>query len=515
MPPECSQKGNAVKPKSLQPLDGTSFEGDGAIEPDARAVDEEALFAVGCFDQPDVDLAESERPTLIQPPVGGQAQTKGVIVGRANRQNDQGTVWLFGPKQAVRHLMYRTVAARGSYRRASVESRLVGERFGMTGPIGWLEDDAARHVCLQILEPAFRPAPASARIIDDVDLLDRLGMPDDDLATGSHMLPASIAKNDPIHNARLYASTLMTYVGSASLPESAPCHGLLVIDKPPGITSRAALDRAAAWFPPDTRVGHAGTLDPLASGVLVLCLGKATRLVEFVQDLPKTYRARLLLGARSDTDDAAGVCVPVPDARVPDLSEISKALHGFEGKIQQVPPRYSAARHQGKRAYKLARKQHEFELAPRFVTVQQIAIETYAYPHLDLVIDCGKGTYIRSLARDLGECLGCGGLIAALRRTRIGTFDEATALKLDAKASSARERLLPLSAAVAHLPRLELPEPLVSRLCQGQRLAQTDIPNFQPESVSDLAVFDFAGELAVIVQFEPELERISPVKVMR
>ncbi len=307
----------------------------------------------------------------------------------------------------------------------------------------------------------------------------------------------------------------MTYVGSSHLPESAPWHGLLVLDKPPGITSRAALDRAAAWFPPDTRVGHAGTLDPLASGVLVLCLGKATRLVEFVQDLPKTYRARFLLGARSDTDDADGLCVPAPDARAPDLSEVSKALHGFVGKIQQVPPKYSAARHQGKRAYKLARKQYEFELAPRLVKIQQIAIESYAYPHLDLVIDCGKGTYIRSLARDLGECLGCGGLIAALRRTCIGTFDEAIALKLEAEASQASERLLPLSTAVAHLPRLDLPESLVSRLCLGQRLAQADIPDLQPSGSCDLAVFDVAGQLAVIVRFEPELARISPVKVMR
>jgi tRNA pseudouridine55 synthase len=289
----------------------------------------------------------------------------------------------------------------------------------------------------------------------------------------------------------------------------------LILDKPPGITSRAALDRAAAWFPLDTRVGHAGTLDPLASGVLVLCLGKATRLVEFVQDLPKTYRARLLLGARSDTDDADGVCVPAPDARVPDLSEIRKALHGFVGEIQQVPPKYSAARHQGKRAYKLARKQHEFELAPRLVKIQQIAIETYAYPQLDLVIDCGKGTYIRSLARDLGECLGCGGLIAALRRTRIGEFNEANALKLESDIAQAREQLLPISTAVAHLPRLDLSEALVSRLCQGQRLAQTDIPDVQHSGSCDLAVFDGAGQLAVIVRFEQELARISPVKVMR
>lgn len=306
----------------------------------------------------------------------------------------------------------------------------------------------------------------------------------------------------------------MTHASSSPVPESAAWHGLLVIDKPSGITSRSALDQAAAWFPPGTRIGHAGTLDPLASGILVLCIGKATRLVEFVQLIPKTYWARVLLGARSDTDDADGARVPVPDPPVPELLEVRQTLDEFVGEIQQVPPRYSAARHQGKRAYRLARKQREFELAPRPVHVQSITIEAYEYPYLDLLIECGKGTYIRSLARDLGERLACGGLIAALRRTRTGSFDEACALSLEADASLARQKLLPLGQAVAHLPRLLLPEPLVIRLCQGQRLAQHDIPDFPATASGDLAVFDGAGQLAVIVRYEPELARISPVKVM-
>ncbi len=202
---------------------------------------------------------------------------------------------------------------------------------------------------------------------------------------------------------------------SSAQPDTENLHGLLVLDKPSGITSRGALDRAAGWFPRGTRLGHAGTLDPLASGVLVLCLGRATRLVEFVQDLPKTYKARIRLGAHSDTDDATGACVPVPDVCPPALGEIQQAIGGFVGPISQVPPRYSAAHVQGRRAYKLARKEREFKLTPRTITIERIAIDAYHFPHLDLTIDCGKGTYIRSLARDLGESLGCGGLIAALR----------------------------------------------------------------------------------------------------
>jgi tRNA pseudouridine55 synthase len=306
----------------------------------------------------------------------------------------------------------------------------------------------------------------------------------------------------------------MTYADSSNDSEPGSWNGLLVLDKPTGITSRAALDRAAGWFPRHTRIGHAGTLDPLASGVLVLCLGKATRLVEFVQGLPKAYRARVLLGARSDTDDADGVCVSVPDARVPELTEIRQTLDSFIGTLQQVPPKFSAARHEGRRAYNLARKQREFELAPRPVQIQRIDIEDYTYPHLDLTVECGKGTYIRSLARDLGERLGCGGLIASLRRTRIGGFDERDAVPLEAQRAEAVQKLLPIGAAVAYLPKLTLTDQLVARLRQGQRLARTDIPDFPVAHSCALAAFNDAGELALIVRYEHEIARISPTKVM-
>src|SRR4051794_8368887 len=152
------------------------------------------------------------------------------------------------------------------------------------------------------------------------------------------MLPAAFAKSESTYAARLYARNVMTHASPTAVPEPTACHGLLVIDKPSGITSRAALDQAAAWFPAGTRIGHAGTLDPLASGVLVLCIGKATRLVEFIQDLRKTYWARVRLGVRSDTDDADGVCVRVADPPVPHLLEIRQALVGFLGETQQVPP---------------------------------------------------------------------------------------------------------------------------------------------------------------------------------
>src|SRR5437763_3982315 len=128
-------------------------------------------------------------------------------------------------------------------------------------------------------------------------------------------------------------------------------NGWLVIDKPLGMTSRDAVNRAQRWFPRSTRLGHTGTLDPLATGVLVLCVGVATRLTEYVQAMPKTYRAGLVLGARSDTDDAEGTIVPTPNAAVPELAQLHESLRGFVGEIDQVPPAYSAAKVQGRRAY--------------------------------------------------------------------------------------------------------------------------------------------------------------------
>src|SRR5262245_19826772 len=187
--------------------------------------------------------------------------------------------------------------------------------------------------------------------------------------------------------------------------------GLLVLDKPGGITSRDAVDRAQRWFPRRTRIGHTGTLDPLATGVLVLCLGVATRLTEYVQRMAKTYRSTFRLGARSDTDDADGTVTPFTEAPVPSDADVRACLAGFVGEIEQTPPPYSAAKVTGRRAYGLARRGEDVELAPRRVQIYGIDVLAYNYPLLELEVRCGKATYIRSLARDAGERLGCCGLV--------------------------------------------------------------------------------------------------------
>ena len=274
-------------------------------------------------------------------------------------------------------------------------------------------------------------------------------------------------------------------------------NGLLVIDKPPGITSRDAVNRAQRWFPRHTKLGHTGTLDPLATGVLVLCVGPATRLTEYVQGLPKTYETTLRLGVRSDTDDADGAVTTVDGAVVPTVAEVRTALEPFIGLVEQVPPAYSAVKTGGQRAYERARRNETVHLAVRRVRIDGIELLGYEYPHLQLRIDCGKGTYIRSIARDLGERLGCGAYVEKLRRTRVGPFTPAQAVSLDAGAAMARDRLLPPAVAVEHLPRVTLSMPEVQRLRNGQ--AVPALPRPGAPLPADVAVFDTSGQFVGIV----------------
>jgi tRNA pseudouridine55 synthase len=248
-------------------------------------------------------------------------------------------------------------------------------------------------------------------------------------------------------------------------------NGLLVIDKPGGMTSRDVVNRAQRWFPRGTKLGHTGTLDPLATGTLVLCVGAATRLAEFVQAMGKGYVTRILLGSRSDTDDADGVMTPVGGAVPPTDEQVRAAVGQFVGTIQQLPPAYSALKVAGKRAHELARRGAEVKLDARPVTVHSIAVRKYEWPHLDLAVECGKGTYIRSIARDVGDALGVGGLVQTLRRTHVGPFTADSGLSLDATAEQVRAKLRPMGEAVAELPRVTLDAALATRFTQGQVVA--------------------------------------------
>jgi tRNA pseudouridine55 synthase len=287
-----------------------------------------------------------------------------------------------------------------------------------------------------------------------------------------------------------------------------PLHGFLVIDKPGGMTSRDIVNRAQGWFPRRTKLGHTGTLDPLATGVLVLAVGAGTRLTEYVQDMGKTYRTRLVLGATSSTDDADGTVAAVAEARPPDRQAVDQVITGLIGLIEQVPPAFSAAKVSGQRAYAKARRGEEVDLQPRQVQVYGIDVLAYDYPRLDLEVRCGKGTYIRALARDLGRRLGCGAYVETLRRTRVGPFRAEDGIGLDTDTAGAQARLLPLETGLAHLPRLVVDATAVERLRHGQSVA------LREDATGDVALFEAGGRLIGVGTVDPTRRLVAPAKIL-
>jgi len=254
-------------------------------------------------------------------------------------------------------------------------------------------------------------------------------------------------------------------------------NGWLVLDKPVGMTSTHAVSVVKRLFAAK-RAGHAGTLDPLASGCLPIALGEATKTVPFVMDGRKTYHFTVRWGEERDTDDAEGRVVASNAAR-PAPEAIRALLPRFTGTIAQVPPRYSALKIEGERAYDLAREGKVVELAPRPVDIHRL--EFVAMPdaeHTVLAAECGKGTYVRALARDLGRELGCLGHVVALRRTSVGSFTEACAVNLDALQETCRTSpdpdnvpttsLLPVEAGLTALPSLAVSRADAGRLARGQ-----------------------------------------------
>jgi tRNA pseudouridine55 synthase len=208
-------------------------------------------------------------------------------------------------------------------------------------------------------------------------------------------------------------------------------YGVLNLDKPTGLTSARAVGVVKRLLPRGVKIGHAGTLDPFATGVLLLLVGKATKQCETLMGQPKQYLATIRLGATTETDDLDSPATPTPGAVIPEPDRLAAELAKFVGEIQQRPPAYSALWIAGRRAYDLAREGRPVELQPRAVRIDAVELVTYHPPDVQLRIDCGKGTYIRAIARDLGQALGTGGYLTALRRTRIGPFHVDHAVTLE------------------------------------------------------------------------------------
>ena len=236
--------------------------------------------------------------------------------------------------------------------------------------------------------------------------------------------------------------------------------GFLVLNKPLGKTSSDCVVFVRKRLPRGTAIGHGGTLDPMASGVLPVCVGAATRLFDYIIDKQKTYVAELQLGVVTDTQDATGAVVETRSVNVTE-ADVRAALPRFIGDIWQTPPMYSAIKRGGKRLYELARRGESVEVAPRACRVDDVRLTaSLGDGRYRLEVDCGKGVYIRTLCHDIGAYLGCGGHMATLERTRAGVFTLENALTLEEVdalgAEGLKARLLPMDAAISHLPAVRV-----------------------------------------------------------
>jgi len=279
---------------------------------------------------------------------------------------------------------------------------------------------------------------------------------------------------------------------------------VLVVDKPLGVTSFDVVRRVrrAARV---KRVGHGGTLDPLATGVLPICLGEATKLAQFLLDADKEYTFTVCFGVETDTEDAAGAVTARADASAIDAAAVERVLAGFRGSITQVPPVYSALKRAGRPLYDYARAGEAVTAEPRTIVIHALELVAFRGPEAaDLSVRCSKGTYVRSLARDLGRTLGPGAHVTALRRTRSGPFALADAQALDevvaALSAGQGERLRPvgLAAALAHLERCVVPDAMVRDVRVGRKIPW-EFPHH-----GRLCLLDGKGELVAVAEPRPD-----------
>jgi tRNA pseudouridine55 synthase len=295
--------------------------------------------------------------------------------------------------------------------------------------------------------------------------------------------------------------------------------GILNINKPTGMTSHDVVAKVRKLLK-QRRVGHAGTLDPAASGVLPICVGQATRVAEYLSESGKAYQATIVFGAVTDTYDSEGTIIRTASAQDLTLSKIEALLPAMLGEHMQIPPRYSAIKLQGQPAYKRARAGEDVAMEARPITIYQLEIINWQPsqpPTLTLAIECSKGTYIRSLAYDLGEQAGCGAYLGGLVRTRSGPFSLAESITLEHLAEAAAQGLIeqflfPADKALEHYPSLILDEAMTERVKHGNAFQLEE----KPDAVSEQGlarVYDDTGKFVAIAEWDAERRVWQPAKV--
>lgn len=285
--------------------------------------------------------------------------------------------------------------------------------------------------------------------------------------------------------------------------------GILIIDKPTGITSHDVVSQVRRILD-EGRIGHAGTLDPMATGVLVLGVGKGTRLLEYLTGQQKRYRGTIRLGVTTTTYDTEGEIVEQIEGPWPARSAVEDALTHFRGDIEQYPPAYSAIKQDGEPLYAKARRGEEVNVEPRAVTIHSLILLEYEPPALVVDVTCSKGTYVRSLAHDIGQALEVGGHLTDLRRLSSGSFTLDDAITLDALSNAAAEGraeqfLLPLGAGLDEFPRLDMDAATARRLAHGQFV--------EGPAIEGLARAMLGERLVAITEYDESRRRWRPRKV--
>ena len=280
--------------------------------------------------------------------------------------------------------------------------------------------------------------------------------------------------------------------------------GFLCCNKPPGMTSRDVVNVVQRRLPRKTKVGHAGTLDPLAEGVLVLGVGPAVRLVPYVQQQPKHYQATFRLGSSSVSGDLEGEVSEFPDLPVPARAQLEAAAKNLTGEIEQIPPAHSAIWVDGERAYRRIRAGEEFEMPSRKVQIDALEITRYEFPEVDLNILCGSGTYIRTLGIDLAINVGSTAVMSFLSRIGIGPFLLKNSVSIDAlREDDLEPHFLPASLAIQHLPCVKITDENATRLghglCLDEEKLETNTPS-QGQYITDVAAMTQNGQLRAIVR---------------
>jgi tRNA pseudouridine55 synthase len=280
--------------------------------------------------------------------------------------------------------------------------------------------------------------------------------------------------------------------------------GVLVIDKPTGVTSHDVVQELRGILG-IRRIGHTGTLDPRASGVLLACVGKGTKVAQFLTGYDKEYQAMIKLGATSDTYDAEGEIQESPEECKVSPERIKDAVDSFRGEVWQLPPLFSAIKYKGKRLYQYAREKEKVERTKRRVEIKDITIENLNVPFVELKVSCSKGTYIRSLAHDVGQKLGCGAYLFSLKRTRVGPFTLTDALSPERisevkKEGRIEEALISIEEALAHLPSVAVREDSVAKVQNGAPLVPSSVSSVKGSFARDqsVSVTDEKGKIIAI-----------------